>query len=209
MPIGQGHVGPTVYDYRDGRCWFPDGRSVPLNPNIGVLGGLPAAGATHNGTCGPHGGNWDCGDHGPGAVAFFRAQCDGAGLAFGDVHWAMGDGEVEGQGVEGAAELHLRLHRVRQPIRGQWPWLIRDNQIMALGADESFKQAVHLAYEQLISVVEDLMGLQRRAIQDAIGPAGHVRLCQCCCPMLTVRCTLPLELLGLSESTLLKRLIEP
>ena len=91
VPIGQGHVGPTVYDYRDGRCWFPDGRSVPLNPNIGVLGGLPAAGATHNGTCGPHGGNWDCGDHGPGAVAFLRAQCDGAGLAFGDVHWAMGD----------------------------------------------------------------------------------------------------------------------
>jgi len=41
-----------------------------------------------------------------------------------NVHWAMGDGEVEGQGIEGAAELHLGLFRA-EGVDCEWPWLIR------------------------------------------------------------------------------------
>jgi len=206
VPVGIGHVGPTQYAPHDGRCVFLDGRSVTVDPNIGVIGVLPSEGETTNDTCGPHGGNLDCRDHGPGATAFFRAQCDGAGLAFGDVHWAMGDGEVEGQGIEGAAELHLGLFRA-EGVDCEWPWLIRNGQIMAIGGSENFKEAVHIAYEGLISLVSGLFGHGRRQVQDAIGPAGHVRICQCCCRVLTVRCTLPLELLGTDEPTLLKGMI--
>ena len=62
---------------------------------------------------GPHGGNMDTRLIGAGATLYLPVQVDGALLAAGDLHAAMGDGEVAVTGVEvaGAVTLHVSLRR--------------------------------------------------------------------------------------------------
>ncbi|MGH7145663.1 MAG: acetamidase/formamidase family protein, partial [Planctomycetota bacterium] len=177
---------------------FLDGLRVPFAPSLGCLGVAPrlACDATTNDTCGPHGGNIDCRDWAPGATAFFRARVTGANLSVGDVHWAMGDGEIGGQGIEGAADVVLTVTRPARIQRAglEWPWLIRDGFAMTLGGHPDFKTAQRIAYEEMMTLGRTLFNLERSELQARIACVGELRVCQACCPVITVRIAVPLRL---------------
>ena len=67
---------------------------LPLNPMIGVIGVAPEEGDISCGTPGNHGGNMDTTLIGEGATIYFPVFHEGALFSLGDVHAAMGDGEV-------------------------------------------------------------------------------------------------------------------
>jgi len=208
-PVGFGRQGEVVHRPDGGRLHFLDGLSVPLAPSIGCLGVAPAmAGeaiaSTDAGDCG---GNLDCRDFAPGATVFLQARVPGAMVAMGDVHLAMGDGEVEGQGVEAAADGIVSFHRAASSP-SPLPWLIRGGEIMGLGADADLSTAIHLAYEGFITLLENLFGLSRQAVQARIGPAGAVRICQSCCRVKSVRIALPLDLLVGPGEDALRRIMD-
>ena len=203
-PVGYGRSCNLTYTPQEGRLAFLDGLSVPVDPSIGCIGAAPRLkeDATENMDCGPHGGNLDCRDVGPGATVFIRARVDGANLGFGDVHWAMGDGEIKGTGVEGAADVELTVHTAAD-TGVEWPWIVRSGQVMTLGAGPDLRVAQRVAYEEMMTLCRTLFNLERREVQGRITVAGDLRICQSVCRLITVRQCLPLELLGRTEEEFL------
>ena len=90
---------------------------------IGVIGVAPAGAARVDcGSPGPHGGNMDTRLIGAGAVLYLPVAHEGALFAAGDLHAAMGDGEICGTGVEVSGAITLRLD-VRSDLRIEEPVL--------------------------------------------------------------------------------------
>lgn len=94
----------------DGRVEPIPGVRIPVVPMIGTIGVAPPEPGEH-GIVPPRqwGGNMDIRHVGPGARLVLPVGVDGALLSLGDVHAAMGDGEICGTGVETPATVRLRV----------------------------------------------------------------------------------------------------
>jgi formamidase len=69
------------------------------------------------------GGNLDVRQLVAGSKLFLPVQVPGALFSIGDLHFAQGDGEVCGTGIEIAGAVTVRLHVHEQPAwRGRFPW---------------------------------------------------------------------------------------
>lgn len=73
---------------------------IPLHKMIGVIGVAPAGEAIGCGRIGDHGGNMDNRIIQKGATVYFPVNTPGALLQIGDMHGAMGDGELDGAALE-------------------------------------------------------------------------------------------------------------
>lgn len=82
-----------ILDISDGNVHL-GGHSFPVNPMIGVIGVAPSGKGIDTETPDAHGGNMDCTRVHEGSVIYFPVSAPGALLAMGDLHAAMGDGEV-------------------------------------------------------------------------------------------------------------------
>src|SRR5205807_5896807 len=75
---------------------------------------------------GVHGGNLDDHWHSKGAKIFFPVRQAGGMFAVGDMHAAMGDGEICFTGVEIAGEVDIRFGRSEERRVGKecrWGWV--------------------------------------------------------------------------------------
>lgn len=86
------------------------GVRVPVVPMVGTIGVAPPEPGEHS-VVPPRkwGGNMDIRHVGPGARLVLPVGVDGALLSLGDVHAAMGDGEICGTGIETPATVRLRV----------------------------------------------------------------------------------------------------
>jgi formamidase len=86
------------------------GLSVPVLPMVGTIGVAPPEEGEHS-MVPPRrwGGNMDIRQVGAGARLVLPVGVEGALLSLGDVHAAMGDGEVAGTGVETDGTVRLRV----------------------------------------------------------------------------------------------------
>lgn len=108
-----------VIPIRGGFALF-QGTRFPIDPMIGVIGTAPAGEPVPTGYSFPCGGNMDSRKIRKGATVYLPVQVEGALLAMGDLHAAMGDGEVCETGVEIAGAVTVRLGLVKAfPMR--WP----------------------------------------------------------------------------------------
>jgi amidase len=92
----------------------------PTSPMVGVIGAATEVEELENKLAGQHGGNLDDHLHGAGAKVFLPVRQPGGMLAVGDLHAAMGDGEVCFTGVEVAGEVDIRLS-VLKGKQARWP----------------------------------------------------------------------------------------
>lgn len=94
----------------DGVVRLPPGVELPVVPMVGTIGVAPPEPGPH-GMVPPRrwGGNLDVRHIGPGARLILPVGVDGALLSLGDVHAAMGDGEVCGTGIETSGTVTLRV----------------------------------------------------------------------------------------------------
>jgi acetamidase/formamidase len=103
----------------DGAVDFLPGLALPVVPMIGTIGVAPPEPGEHS-IVPPRrwGGNMDIRHVGPGARLVLPVGVAGALLSLGDVHAAMGDGEVCGTGIETSATVRLRvgLRRGAAPV---------------------------------------------------------------------------------------------
>lgn len=84
----------------DGIVHFSDELSFPVKPMIGTLGVAPAGDPIDCLYPGDHGGNTDALNAAPGSSVYLPVGVSGGMIAVGDVHAAMGYGEVLGTGIE-------------------------------------------------------------------------------------------------------------
>jgi len=88
--------------------WLQENIKVTSALHVGTAGVLPRNPCLGK-DLGGHGGNIDFKRFGVGATLWLAAQTPGGNVFVGDVHAAMGDGEVCGTGVEISAAVDVRL----------------------------------------------------------------------------------------------------
>lgn len=97
-----------IIPVHDGFAHFSDTIKIPLTPMIGVMGVAPKSGEIHCAVPHDHGANLDTKLTRTGARVYFPVNVEGAGLAVGDMHACMGDGELSGTGIEIAGRMCLK-----------------------------------------------------------------------------------------------------
>jgi acetamidase/formamidase len=104
---------PYLHHYKLGAGWceFSPNIRIPYEPHCGVMGVAPREAGRLN-TIPPreNAGNIDIRHLNPGARVFFPVLASGALFSCGDCHSAMGDGEVNGTGIETPMTVTLKFN---------------------------------------------------------------------------------------------------
>lgn len=183
------HVRPVstgTLELEVGRC---GSLSIPPRLHIGTLGVCPQE-ATAARDLGGHGGNLDAAQVGEGATLWVRARIDGAGVFAGDVHAAMGDGEVCGTGVEVAAEVGLEV-----TADNRWAPLLptvetADGRIWLIGYGETLDEALSLAVRTVVDAVSERAEISWQEAYEVTSLLLTIQVCQIVNPHTTVAVSL-------------------
>ncbi len=175
---------------RDGHAVFSERIAIPLRPMIGVVGVAPAADPAHTFWPGRHGGNLDCRLVTAGNAVYLPVAAPGALLGIGDLHAAMGDGEIMLTGVETGGAVTLRAEIVRKWPFGA-PWVETPTEWVALGSARAMDTALHNALGQMISLLTGQAGLSLEEAGMLCSAAADCTICQVVNPQVTIRVALP------------------
>lgn len=174
------------------------GRRFPIRPMVGVIGTAPAGPGISTGLPGPHGGNMDNRYIAPGNKVYLPVQVPGALLGIGDVHGAMGDGEITFIGLEICAEVTARVDLLKgHPLRR--PLVETPEYWITTGDHPDTAQALRIAAEEMVLLVQERMGLSFADAYMLMSAAVDVQICQCCGPgefPVTSRAVISKTLLG-------------
>ena len=136
----------------DGKAIFNDKIAISLNPMIGVIGVAPAGEPVSCGTPGAHGGNMDTKLITEGATLYFPVFTEGALFALGDLHAAMGDGEVGVSGIEIPGKVTVTLTVIKGPSLKN-PLLVSDEGIAAIVSAPTLDEAAKTSVEEMIDLL--------------------------------------------------------
>ncbi|WP_067624291.1 acetamidase/formamidase family protein [Alicyclobacillus acidiphilus] len=175
---------------RDGKAIFSDALELPIQPMIGVIGTAPAQGSVPCGTPGDHGGNMDCKRITEGARLILPVNVPGALFSLGDVHAAMGDGEVAVCGIEIAAAVRVQLHLLKGK---NWPvpMLVDDHHVITIASEKFLDDAATRAAKNMVHFLEQECGMDKAEATFLLSAAGDLRVCQVVDPLKTARFELP------------------
>ena len=178
----------------DGKVYFNDKIVFDVNPMIGVIGVAPKAGAINCGTPGNHGGNMDNKRIAKGATLYFPVFHDGAIFSLGDVHAAMGDGEVMVSGVEIAADVTVRLSVIKG-VNIETPMLENNDICGVIYSHENIETAVFHAVRIMNEIIQKKLGLSFNDAGMLISAVGDLKFCQVVDPKRTVMICIPKSIL--------------
>src|SRR5579884_581914 len=181
---------------RDSHVLLSERLRVPLHPMVGVVGVAPAAGRVPNLYGGDHGGNMDTRIITSGSRVYLPVFVPGALLAVGDVHAAMGEGEVFLSGVEIAGEIDLRV-QVLKGVRLPTPLVETTEVIARVATGATLDEAADRALNKALDLLLDLAGLDFYDAGRLLSAAGHLRVSQYVPPtVLHCRVELPKSILA-------------
>lgn len=180
----------TIVPIENNEALLPGGVRVPLNPMIGVIGVAPAGEPISCGTPDSHGGNMDCKIIAEGATLYLPVNVDGALFALGDLHAAMGDGEVSVCGLEIPGEVTVTLSVLKnRPL--PTPMLENDDALYTLGSAPTLDEAASLATRNMAHFIAANAGLTLDQAITLLSIAGDLQICQVVDPLKTCRYALP------------------
>ncbi|MCF8033185.1 MAG: acetamidase/formamidase family protein [Desulfarculaceae bacterium] len=170
------------------------GLRVPLRPMVGIVG-VATPSETLTRYPGVHGGNLDCVDLTQGHQLLLPVLVPGGNLSLGDVHAAMGEGEVSGSGVEIDAEVSLTIGLAPDtPLEG--PVILAPHKTLFLASAPTLDQAVMAALQRAVKAQVERMGVSEKDAYMFASIAGNARICQVVNGDATVAFELPKEVLS-------------
>ena len=175
-----------------------DDIKIPLKPMIGVIGVAPKGEEISNFSPGSHGGNMDCNQVKENSVVYLPVFQDGALLSLGDLHAAMGDGEIGNSGLETSGVVQVRV-QVREDIKIDNPVIISDDRLYCIASSESLDKAID---EVMTNMADILVKYENMDDNDAIRLmtlVADLGICQIVNPLKTVKLSIPLEYLKNSK----------
>ncbi|MCL1857648.1 MAG: acetamidase/formamidase family protein [Oscillospiraceae bacterium] len=157
-----------------------DGKILPANPMIGVIGvaaSLDSESEYFSTGAGDYGGNMDNSMINPGVKVYLPVFVGGALLGIGDVHGAMGDGEIFDQGMEMCADVDITV-RVRKDMRVNRPLVISDDIISTTASAATIEEASAFAVSDMRYILEAYYNLSHVDAGLVIGFYGNLRVCE-------------------------------
>jgi amidase len=167
---------------------------IPVNKMIGVIGVAPEGDGVNCGTPGAHGGNMDNKMVAEGATLYFPVFVEGALFGLGDLHAAMGDGEVSVSGVEVPGAVTVKL----DVIKGDnlvHPMLENEEVFTQIVSAVTLDEAAKLAASLMIERISKKSGLPISEVSMLMSAVGQSEICQIVDPLMTARFVVPKWLL--------------
>lgn len=194
---GMGVLGEKITNFEaklipieNGKAIFNENIHIPLNPMIGVIGVAPQGEPISCGTPGSHGGNIDNKMITKGTTLYFPVFQQGALFALGDLHAAMGDGEICVTGIEIAGQVTVTL----KVIKGKSlynPVLETDEFIGTIASAKTIDEAVKLSVEDMVGLLQDKLNLPLSELTMLLSAVGQTEICQVVDPLMTTRFLVP------------------
>jgi amidase len=161
---------------------------------IGVIGVAPAVGSVANGTPGPHGGNMDCTLIGQGNRVFFTAGVEGALFGAGDLHAAMGDGEIVVCGAETPGQVRFKPQVVK--MEGlPTPFVETPDVVAVIFSAQNVDAAAQGAIERMAEFLTKFVHIPLNDAGMLMSLVGQLKFCQVVDPLKTVRFEFPKHVL--------------
>jgi len=183
-----------VLEIKDGRVIFNDHISFPIDPMIGVIGVAPKEGSINCGTPGHHGGNMDTKLIGEGSVLYLPVFVEGALFGLGDLHAAMGDGEIGVSGVEVAGIVTVKLEVIKNMSIAN-P-IVKTRYITAtIASAPTLEEAVTTATQDMADLFKRHTSLSLEEIATLMSAVGNLQFSQVVDPEKTVRFAMPNQIL--------------
>ena len=164
--------------------------NIPLRPMIGVIGVAPEGEPVNCGTPGSHGGNMDNTAITTGATLYFPVAVDGALFGCGDMHAAMGDGEVSVSGAEVAGYATVTLTAMPE-LKLVNPLIENDTHFGIIVSAESLDAAADRAVHEMVDLLHDRTGVDEAELVMLLSLVADVQVCQMVDPQKTVRFMVP------------------
>ena len=169
---------------------------VPFAPMLGCFGVAPAGGqAISTSTSGPNGGNMDYRRFGPGTTAYFPVSAPGGLFFLGDGHFAQGDGEIVGTGIETSFEVEFTV-RLLKGRAMNWPRGETEADIFTVGNARPLDQALQHATTEMIAWLGQDYGLDALSASHLLGQSVRYDVANVFNPAYSVACRLPKRLLA-------------
>jgi amidase len=170
-----------LFEVRDGVVKMNDRVSFPALPMVGVVGVATDGEELSNGLAGRHGGNLDDHWHGAGARIFFPVRQPGGMFAVGDMHAAMGDGEICFTGVEIAGEVDIRFD-VLKGKQATWPVTELADRWLPHATATEYPEALALVAEEAVRLLVDQHGFTMEDAFIFLSVACDAGVAQACKP---------------------------
>lgn len=191
-----------IVPIEEGTALIAEGIAVPLRPMIGVLGVAPAGAPVSTASPGAHGGNMDTRLIGVGSVLYLPVSHEGALFAAGDLHAAMGDGEICGTGVEVSGSIALRFD-VRSDLRIKDPVLETRDLVVTIASAKTLDAAAEAATRHMAALLTERLGVSLEVATMLMSAGGDVQVSQIVDPLRTARFALPKAIIaGLGDELL-------
>ncbi len=194
---GEGALGDVITDMetailkREGdQIIFKNKVRVPLRPMIGVIGVAPADDTIPNGTPGPHGGNMDCTLVTTGSSLYFTVGVEGAMFGAGDMHAAMGDGEIVICGAETPGVVRFKAEVV--DLKGlPTPFIETEKLVSVVQSAPTIDEAASQATHRMAQFLTDFVKIPLNDAGMLMSLVGELKFCQVVDPLKTVRFEFP------------------
>ena len=170
-------VHARIVDVRDGEVHWDERTRIPVRPMIGTIGTAPLLDSISTIDNGPHGGNIDVQEVGPGCRLYLPVEVEGALFYVGDCHAVQGDGELCGIGaIEIRTRSTIRLDLAPRPKSMAWPRLEGEDWIGAIGCARPLEDAFRLSVEELVAWMVESYSFEPH---DAVLLLGQVADARC------------------------------
>ena len=170
-----------IVNVNDGIVDFGRRLRFPTQPMVGVIGTTPVGTGVSTSFAGTHGGNMDNKYVTTGSRIYLPVSVPGAGLALGDVHGAMGDGEITFIGLEICAAVTVRVELCKgDSLRRHI--IETDEYWITTGDHTDLASAVRMAAEEMVQLMQERMNLSFEEAYMLMSAVVDVQICQCCEP---------------------------
>jgi amidase len=183
-----------IIPIQDGKAIFNEKLHLPLNPMIGVIGVAPESDPVSCGTPGAHGGNMDTTTITTGATLYFPVFQEGALFGLGDLHAAMGDGEIGVSGIEIPGKVTVTL----EVLKGRsipFPFIENEEGTAVIVSKETLDEAAKEAVEIFLDTLQPHTDLNIGELTMLMSAVGQVQVSQMVDPLLTARFFVPKNVL--------------
>ena len=184
----------TILRLEGDQVVYKDKVRVPARPMIGVIGVATAGEPVPTGTPGPHGGNIDCTLVSQGNAIYFTVGVEGAMFGAGDMHAAMGDGEIVVCGAETPGSVRFTAEVV--DLKGlPTPFVETPDLVATVYSAVSLDEAVSGAIHNMAQFLMEFAGIPLNDAGMLMSLAGQLKFCQVVDPLKTVRFEFPKSVL--------------